>query len=345
MNRDQPQANMPMPKVDLHRHLEGSLRLDTLVEIAQAEGLDLPLEREGLSGRVQMQPQDPPTAEAFLSKFLPLRQFYCTREIIQRLTQEVITDAALDGVRYLELRFNPTALASARGFPLGEVMDWVCGAAGEAARNAAIQVRLIVSVNRHEPLDVARQAAQEASERKDQGIVGLDLAGKEWETEAAPFREVFAASKEAGLGVTVHAGEWAGAEGVRHAIEAMGADRVGHGVRVMDDPAVVALARERGLVFEVCLTSNVQSGVVPGIAAHPFPRMIDAGLRVTLNTDDPQISGITLSGEYALARREFGLSGQTLHGLVLTAAQASFLPERERKALEASLAAEMFGGG
>jgi adenosine deaminase len=332
-----------MPKVDLHRHLEGSLRLDTLAEIVRAEGLELPLGVDSLSGKVRIQPHDPPTAEAFLAKFEPLRQFYRTREIIQRLTEEVVADAAADGIRYLELRFNPRALASARGFNLGEVMDWVCAAAREASRTAGILVRLIVSVNRHEPLEGARAAAQAAAERIDQGVVGLDLAGQEWQP-ATPFHEIFAASREAGLGVTVHAGEWAGADAVRQAMEEMGAQRVGHGVRVMDDPAVVAMARDRGLVFEVCLTSNVQSGVVSEIGAHPLSRMIDAGLRVTLNTDDPQVSGITLGGEYEAARRECGLSEQTLQGLVLTAAQGSFLPEREKKALEVSLAAELFGG-
>jgi adenosine deaminase len=174
--------------------------------------------------------------------------------------------------------------------------------------------------------------------------VGLDLAGKEWQFDAGPFREVFAESKDAGLGVTVHAGEWAGAEAVRHAVEVMGAHRVGHGVRVMEDPAVVALARERGLVFEVCLRSNVQSGVVSGVKAHPLPRMIEAGLRVTLNTDDPQVSRTTLSDEYDLARSELAISRGALHGMILTAAQASFLPAGEKKALEAGLVAGLFGG-
>jgi adenosine deaminase len=344
MSGDHAAALKRMPKVDLHRHLEGSLRLETLAQIAEKEGLDLPLKRDALSAQVQVRAQDPATAQSFLAKFEALRQFYVSREVIQRLTREAVIDAALDGVRYLELRFNPMALASARKFPLGEVIDWVCASAAEAARASGIRVCLIASVNRHESVEVAHQAARQAIERKARGIAGLDLAGKEWQFDAGPFRDIFAEAKKAGLGVTVHAGEWAGAEAVRHAIEAMGADRVGHGVRVIEDPEVVALARERGLVFEVCLMSNVQSGVVAEAAAHPLPRMIEAGLRVTLNTDDPQVSGITLSSEYALARRAFGLSEQTLQGLVLTAVQASFLPTREKKALEASIAAEMLGG-
>jgi adenosine deaminase len=292
---------------------------------------------------VQIQARDPATAQSFLAKFEPLRRIYCSPEIIRRLTQEAVADAALDGVRYLELRLNPGALAHEKRFPPGEVIDWVCDAAGEAAARAGILVRLIVSVNRHEPVRLAEELARAAVGGISRGIVGLDLAGREWDFPAEPFAALFAEAKREGLGVTVHAGEWAGPEAVRQAVEGMGADRVGHGVQVLGDAEVVALARERRLVFEVCLTSNLQSGVVQSIASHPLPKMIEAGLLVTLNSDDPGVSQITLGGEYTLARRELGLSQQTLYGLILTAAQASFLPAPEKKALEASLQAEIFG--
>jgi adenosine deaminase len=330
-----------LPKVDLHRHLEGSLRLGSLAEIVREQGLDLPAEAGSLSPLVQVQERDPATAQSFLAKFEPLRRIYRSPEIIRRLTREAVADAALDGVRYLELRFNPGALAHEKGFPLGEVMDWVCESAGEAAGSAGIAVRLIVSINRHEPVRLAEAVAREALDRRSRGIVGLDLAGREWDSPAAPFAALFADAKREGIGVTVHAGEWAGAPAVRQAVEVMGADRVGHGVQVLGDAEVVELAKDRRLVFEVCLTSNLQSGVVAEIASHPLPMMIEAGLQVTLNSDDPGVSGITLSGEYALARRELGLSLQTLHGLILAASQASFLPAREKKALEASLQEEI----
>jgi adenosine deaminase len=344
MDPDDLLAIRRLPKIDLHRHLEGSLRLESLAEIVRLEGLDLPAEAEALSRLVQIQAQDPPTGPAFLAKFEPLRQIYRSPEIVRRLVREAVRDAALDGVRYLELRFNPAALAKARGFALGEVMDWVCEAAEETATNAGILVRFIVSVNRHEPVGLAEDAVGLAVERKGRGIVGLDLAGREWDFPAAPFASLFAETKKEGLRVTVHAGEWSDALGVRQAVEALGADRVGHGVQVVGDADVVAMARERRIVFEVCLTSNVQSGVVPEMAAHPLPRMLEAGLQVTLNSDDPAISRITLGGEYALAVRDLGLSIQTLRGMILTAAQASFLPARERKSLEAALQAEIFGG-
>lgn len=197
-----------------------------------------------------------------------------------------------------------------------------------------MHTRLIASVNRHEPVELAEEVARLAAERMEQGIVGLDLAGNEAEFPAQPFAGVFREARESGLHVTIHAGEWGGAENVREAIELFNAERIGHGVRVMEDPAVAALARERAVPFEVCVTSNYQSGVVAKLADHPLPRMLEAGLRVTINTDDPSISAITLTDEYRLALEELGISGAALAGCIQTAVRASFLPPAQMDALE-----------
>jgi adenosine deaminase len=155
---------------------------------------------------------------------------------------------------------------------------------------------------------------------------------------------VFRAAGEAGLGLVAHAGEWLGADSVRDAIEHLGVRRVGHGVRVVDDPDVVALARERGIVFEVCVTSNYQTGVIPAVTAHPWGRMSELGLRVTLNTDDPSVSNITLSGEYVTLVDVLGRPPVEIEQAILTAAGASLLPDEEQAALvermRAALAAE-----
>jgi adenosine deaminase len=187
---------------------------------------------------------------------------------------------------------------------------------------------------------VARLAAERLG-GSAAGIAGLDLAGNEAEFSALPFAGLFREARESGLRLTVHAGEWGGAQNVREAIEALGAERIGHGVRVLEDPRVVDLARERGTVFDVCLTSNYQSGVVPALSAHPLARMINAGLKVTLNTDDPSISAITLSDEYRLALEDLGLPPAELAGCILTAARASFLPQAEALALEETLRARL----
>jgi adenosine deaminase len=245
-----------------------------------------------------------------------------------------VADAAHDNVRYLELRFTPYALASAQGFALGDVIDWVAAAVQRAARDhPPLRVGLIASVNRHEALEIAEQVAALAIARRGQGVVGLDLAGDEFNYSAEPFRPLFRAAAEAGLGTVAHAGEWTGAGTVRDAIEHLGVQRIGHGVRVLEDSDVVALARERDIVFEVCLTSNVQTGVVPRLADHPVAAMQRAGLRVTINTDDPSISDSCLTDEYVLAAEQVGLDLPDIKRAIVTAAQGAFLPEWERAAL------------
>jgi adenosine deaminase len=331
-----------LPKIDLHRHLEGSLRFSTLMELVRDEGMDLPTDEESLRKIVQIYPGDPMSFSNFLSKFKPLREFYRSPEIIQRFVCEAIIDAALDNVRYLELGFTPFALAQFRDFPLQEVVDWVVEAAQETANQEGMGVGLILSVNRHESIQLAERVAQIAADYLGKGIVGLGLSGNEVDFSTEPFLEIFHVAQEAGLKTTVHAGEWTGAETVRYALERMGADRIGHGVRIMEDPEVVSLAREQRTVFEVCLSSNFQSGVVEKIGTHPLPAMIQAGLQVTLNTDDPGISNIRLSDEFQIAIDELGLSKTTLCALTLVAAQAAFLDREEKKTLESRLEEELF---
>ena len=322
-----------LPKVELHRHLEGSLRVSTMLDIAYANGISLPKSKFELSKLVQIQDEDALTFQNFLSKFNTLRLFYKSPEVIKRMTREAVEDAAKDNIKYLELRFTPVALSRAENFPLKDVIDWVCSSAADAAKDFEIKVRLLASVNRHESPELAEQVARLAAENIERGIVGMDLAGNEVEFSAIPFKGIFKEAKQAGLQITIHAGEWAGAENVREAIEELGAKRIGHGVRVMEDEQVVALAREHGITFEVCVTSNYQSGVVPSLDAHPIPQMMHANLNVTVDTDDPGISRIDLSHEYRMIREELGVSLESLKECNLQAARSAFLPDDEREAL------------
>ena len=325
---------LELPKVDLHRHLEGSIRLETMVEIVREASLPLPKDIESLRRLVQVVDGDPKDPGHFLSKFTNIRLFFRSPEIIQRITVEAVEDAARDQVRYLELRFTPGALAQSGVFDMEDVTRWVMGAAAEAASAHGIEVGLIVSVNRHESLEIAEEAARIAADYIQDGVVGLDLAGDEVEFPAQPFQSILTSAKQAGLGLTIHAGEWAGAENVRHAILELGTDRIGHGIRVLDDPKVVSLARERGIPFEVSIDSNYLTGVIPSLNAHPLPQMIQAGLQTVLTTDDPSIFGTTLSLEYQHAVDHLGLSLESLKGFALTAAQAAFLDPHRSSQLE-----------
>ncbi|TET98884.1 MAG: adenosine deaminase [Anaerolineales bacterium] len=323
-----------LPKVDLHRHLEGSMRLETIAEIVREFSLPLPQDIESLRRVVQVVEGDPKDHKHFLSKFTNIRQIFRSPEIIHRITIEAVEDAARDQIRYLELRFTPAALAQSGVFDLEDVTRWVIDAAAEAASAHRIEVGLIVSVNRHESLEIADEAARIAVDHIHDGVVGLDLAGNEVEFSAQPFQSILASAKQAGLGLTIHAGEWTGAENVRHAILELGADRIGHGIRVLDDPQVTSLARERGIPFEVSIDSNYLTGVIPSLDAHPLPQMIQAGLRTVLTTDDPSIFCTTLSLEYQHAIDHLGLSLESLKGFSLTAAQAAFLDPRRISQLE-----------
>jgi adenosine deaminase len=330
-----------LPKVELHRHLEGSLRLRTMLELALTLGITVPFSTGALSSLVQVHETEPFTYQNFLAKFNTLRMFYRSPEIILRVTREAVEDAAKDNVRYLELRFTPVALSRAERFPLGEVMDWVCESANKAAKEFGITVRLIASVNRHESVELAEQVAWLAADRTGRGLVGLDLAGNEAEFSAAPFLGVFKEAHQAGLKLTIHAGEWAGAANVCEALETLHADRIGHGVRVLEDPQVVEMARRRGTAFEVCVTSNYHTGSVSSLPEHPFMKMVQQGLNVTLGTDDPSISQITLTDEYRRACDDLGMPRSTLKERILAALQAAFLPEADRKKLVQQLRVEL----
>lgn len=330
-----------LPKVELHRHLEGSLRLTTMLDVARLHGVTVPASMFNLSGLVQVQDKDPMTFSNFLDKFKTLRLFYKSPDVINRVTQEAIEDAAKDNVRYMELRFTPVALSRAEGFPLHDVMDWVITSAKAAAEKYKIKVGLIASVNRHESHELAEQVAWLAADHIKDGMVGMDLAGNEAEFKSEPFYDLFKEAKQAGLHVTIHAGEWGPAENIREAILKLGAERIGHGVRVLEDETVVALAKERNTVFEVCMTSNYQSGVVKSLSEHPLARMAAVGLNVTVNTDDPSVSRITLSHEYQHACEDLKLPISALKQSVLSAAQASFLKDDEKAKMVNALKKEL----
>ncbi|MBL8050976.1 MAG: adenosine deaminase [Anaerolineales bacterium] len=330
-----------LPKVDLHRHLEGSLRLSTMLDVAKKHGVTVPVSMLNLSGLVQVQDQDPMTFTNFLEKFKTLRLFYKSPDVIHRVSAEAVEDAAKDNIRYLELRFTPVALSRAEGFPLHDVMDWVITSTQEAAKKHKIKVGLIASVNRHESPDLAEQVAWLAADHMKNGLMGLDLAGNEAEFQSSAFYGIFKEARQAGLHVTIHAGEWGPASNVREAIENIGAERIGHGVRVLEDDTVVALAKERNTVFEVCVTSNFQSGVVESLESHPLPRMLERGLKVTVNTDDPSISRITLANEYQIVCEKLKVPLDELKKSIIIAAESAFLKDDEKEKLINSLKKEL----
>lgn len=326
-----------LPKIELHRHLEGALRLTTLLDIAAEYDLPLPRTAEVLAPLVQVVPGEPRTWELFLSKFRVLRQFFRSEDIVRRVTREAVADAAADGVRYLELRFTPVALANAIGCPFADVLAWVCAEAMAEAELRGIDVRLIVSINRHEGVPLGGAVFDAAFDFIGQGVVAVDLAGREPEVEVEPFRGLFARARARGLGLTIHAGEWRGPDAVSEALAVFEPERIGHGVRAAEDPALLQRLARRGTVLELCPSSNVDSGVVQALNEHPLPALIRAGVRVTLNTDDPGISAITLTEEITRVLAALPLTLDDIKRMTVTAAESAFLPDAARRELAAAI--------
>jgi adenosine deaminase len=322
-----------LPKVDLHRHLEGSLRLETLSEIAQEHGIDLPsYDIEYLRPFVTVT-NEQPDFHRFLEKFRLLRCFYPTQAAVERVAYEAVADAVADNVKYLELRFNPVALARVQGFSLDEVTTWVCNAVARAQRECGVRVNLILQIGRDESLDTAWHIAEVALAHRNNGVVGLDLAGDEAAYPASRFAEIFQRMRQEGLHATVHAGEAGGSINVREAVELLGAQRIGHGIRTIENSQVVSLVRERGVTLEVCPTSNLQTGAVRRLGQHPLADLLALNLRVTINTDDPSVSDTTLTDEYVVAMLAMGVTLEQIKRTIVMAVEGSFLPPEEREEL------------
>ncbi len=296
--------------IDLHRHLEGSVRYETWREIAREIGAPIIPK-----SRYRIGPREPKTLASFLSHFGPLHRLYPGREWIERVAREAVQDAGSDGVTYLELRFSPVHFARRMKADPVKVARWIIDAARKPTK---IEVNFIITFSRDHTGADNEPSLRAAMEHRGP-IVGIDLAGTE--SRAAPWAVGFV--RRSRLPATIHAGEALGAASVRAAIEELGAVRIGHGVRAIEDPSVLSLIMERGVAFEMCPTSNVQTGACT-MARHPLKSLLRAGQLVTINTDDPALSGITLSGEIALATKRWELSPADVALLQENAAQVAF---------------------
>lgn len=323
-----------LPKIELHRHLEGAIRLSTLVDVAQEYGIEMPeYDIELMRPFVQMMPNEPHNSQHFLAKFMTIRQFFLSEAVIRRMTREIVEDAALDNVKYFELRFTPRALTNILNCSYEDVLDWVCTEAVATADQYDIQVRLIVSVNRHESFGIAEATLDAVLAYQNPYIVAVDLAGNESDYPAEPFQPFFERAKTEGLSVTIHAGEWGSAENIRSAVTMLMADRIGHGVSAIDDLALCDWLIEQGILLEVCPTSNVHSGAVANLAQHPLSRLYRHGVATSINTDDPLVSDITLTDELVHVVEYMTLTVDDVKRHMLNAANAAFLPPDERKIL------------
>jgi adenosine deaminase len=330
-----------LPKAELHVHFDGSLRPATMIELARDAGVPLPTtDAEAL--RHHMVVNDARDLVEYLARFDLTIALLQSPEAIERVAYEMVEDAAADGVRYLEIRYCPT-LSTGAGLALEDVVRAQWRGVERGMREFDVVARLInCSLRQYDPA-VSTEIARASVRLQDCGVVGFDIAGPEAAHPPGPHREAFDVAARGGLGVTVHAGEAAGAESVREAIHACRADRIGHGTRLFEDPALQDYVRDRRILLETNITSNLQTRVVARPEEHPVRRYVDAGLAVTLSTDSWLISGVMPSDEYWLAHTALGFTREEIDRMIVDGFAAAFLPWPERAALLDRVRAELAG--
>lgn len=321
-----------MPKAELHIHLDGSVRPRTVEEIAQEEGIALPdADPSALPRLLQVQP-DCRNLPDYLSKFdLPLRCMQ-SEKALRRIAFEIVEDAALQGVKYMEVRFAPR-LHTAKGLSLEAAIAAVLAGLEKGERSTGTVVRAIVICMRsHEP-DANLRVMLAAQAFLGKGVVGLDLAGDEVRFPPGIHRRVFRLAHETGFPITIHAGEAAGPENIRESVVDLCARRIGHGVRLKEDPALLEWMIERRIALEMCVTSNVQTKAASDWESHPVKEYFRQGLVVTLNTDNTTVSGTDLTNEIQHAVDRLAFSLEDIARMTIHAVKASFLEESKKQPL------------
>lgn len=311
-----------IPKIELHRHLEGSIRPKTFFEEAKRQRLELPAQSlQEMIPYLCVTEGEERSLSHFLTKFTWLRQIITNPETLARITFESLEDAWKSGTIYAELRFNPTGMFQ-MGMSEEEIAAGIDEGMREARRRYGIMCTTISGIMRDRSRDVAERSMQFAKRYAGHIISGVDLFSNE-AFPADPFRDLLMDAHQAGLHLTIHAGEAKGAENVKEAIE-IGAERIGHGVRLFEDPSVIQLAKSRNVLLEMCPTSNVQTGAVETMRKHPLPIAYRDGIPVCINTDDPGVSNTDLVQEYTIAQEQLGFSIEDLSLLNLSAADYIF---------------------
>lgn len=324
-----------MPKVELHVHLEGSIRPTTLLTLARRNGIALPAEDlEGLRAFYQFTDLD-----HFVRIYLTISRCLRTREDFRLIAYEFGHDMARQNVRYAEVTFTPHTNVTNTGLPFEEILEALNDGRARARADYGVEMAWILDIVRGMP-ETQMQVASWAAAAQGQGVVGLGLGGPECGNPPEDYAEAFVLAREAGLHSVPHAGEAAGPESVWGALDVLGAERLGHGVRCIEDPALVEHLRAQQIPLEVCPTSNVRLGVYPSYEEHPLPQLWEQGLYVTVNSDDPPMFGTDLVGEYQVLARQMGFGAQDLARLSLGALAASFLPAARKEALARTFRAE-----
>lgn len=334
-----PEQLRRLPKAELHCHLDGSVRPQTLLELGRDLRIAMP--RDSADGlRDYMLVSDAKSLEDYLKRFEVTVSVMQTTEAIERIAYELGADAAADGVRYIEVR-NAPILNSRGKLSMAEALEAQIRGLEKAEKEHGIIARSIVCSLRQLPPETSMELAQLAVEYKDHGVVAFDLAGGEYGYPASHHADAFAYARKHNLAVTVHAGEGDGPRSVRDAVHACGAHRLGHATRLIEDAALTQYVNDRRIALEICITSNVQTHAAKSYETHPVREYFDRGMNLTLNTDNRLMSGTTLTDEYVYAATKLDFTFDELCTLALNGFESAFLPWEQRVKLLGEVSKEM----
>lgn len=323
-----------LPKAELHCHLDGSVRPQTLLDLAAELGIRMP-RQSAAELRDYMRVDDARNLEDYLARFEITLAVMQTESALERIAYELVEDAARESVRYIEIRYAP--VLNTRGeLAMDEVVEATLRGVQRAGRDHGTVARVILCALRHQPLATAIEQAELAVAYRGRGVVGFDLAGGEAGHPASRYAEAFALAQRHDVRCTCHAGEGAGADSVRDALFGCAVHRLGHATRLFEDASLVDYVGEHRVPLEICLTSNVQTHATPSLRQHPFRQYYDRGLNVVLNTDNRLMSDTTLTDEYVAANAALGFTFDELARVAMNGFESGFIPADDRARLAAA---------
>ncbi|EMI7735192.1 adenosine deaminase [Proteus mirabilis] len=321
-----------LPLTDLHRHLDGNIRPETILDLAQQHNIALPAyELETLRPHVQITKNEP-SLVSFLQKLDWGVAVLADLDACRRVAYENVVDVANAGIDYAELRFSPYYMAMKHQLPIEGVVEAIIDGVQSALHTYDVEIRLIGILSRTFGENACQQELNGLLKHQDK-ITALDLAGDELGFPGHLFQPHFNRARDTGWKITVHAGEAAGAESIWHAIKELGASRIGHGVKAIEDPRLMDYLTEHQIGIESCLTSNIQTSTIASLAQHPLKKFLEHGIIASLNTDDPAVEGIELKHEYTVAAPAAGLTAAQIRQAQINGLTMAFISQAERDAL------------
>jgi adenosine deaminase len=318
-----------LPKADLHVHLDGSLRLQTIVDLAREENVELPSYEAAELRRIMHLGENCGSLAEYLKAFDVTLKVMQTESSLFRIAYELGEDAARENVRYMEVRYAPM-LHTQRGLKLTRVVEAVLAGLKSARDKFGIESNVIVCGIRNVSPASSLEMAELAVAYKGRGVVGFDLAGAEYDHPAKHHRAAFQLVRDNNINVTIHAGEAYGPESIAQAIHVCGAHRIGHGCRLREDGDLLHYVNDHRTPLECCPSSNVQTGAVRDLSSHPLKLYFNLGLRVTVNTDNRLVTDTTVSKELWLCHTQMGMSFRDIKSMIMAGFKSSFLPFHER---------------